>query len=166
MGRITPTLTDLPAAERHAGSLVPMAAPSPDPATWGEAAARQVVDYSLRRRARLAEVNSGRIGIGEVCDANPYLLTAAEFHGAPSDISCPICRKENLTLVSWVFGDRLGQASGSARSAAELEQLARKHTDFSVHVVEVCRSCHWNHLVRSYVSGLKSQPTRTRKMAK
>ncbi|NNG95933.1 DUF5318 family protein [Gordonia araii] len=143
-----------------------MAAPSPDSAPWDETAPRQVVDYALRRRARLAEVNSGRVGVGEVCDANPYLLNAAAFHGAASDITCPICRKEQLTLVSWVFGDRLGQVSGSARSAAEIEQLARKHAEFSVHVVEVCRTCHWNHLVRSYVSGLKSQPARTRKMAK
>ncbi len=143
-----------------------MAAPSPDTPAWDEAAPRQVVDYALRRRARLAEVDSGRIGVGEVCDANPYLLTAASFHGTTSDAACPICRKEALTLVSWVFGDRLGQASGSARSAAEIEQLAHNHAEFSVHVVEVCRTCHWNHLVRSYVSGLKSPPPRTRKMAK
>lgn len=143
-----------------------MAAPGHDSPAWDEAAPRQVVDYALRRRARLAEVNSGRVGVGEVCDANPYLLRAAAFHGAPSDITCPICRKETLTMVSWVFGDRLGQASGSARSAAEIELLAHKHAEFSVHVVEVCRTCHWNHLVRSYVSGLKSSPSRTRKMAK
>ena len=143
-----------------------MAAPSHELPSWDGAAPRQVVDYALRRRARLAEVDSGRVGGGEVCDANPYLRTAAAFHGVPSDVSCPICRKENLTMVSWVFGDRLGQASGSARSAAEIGQLARRYAEFSVHVVEVCRTCHWNHLVRSYVSGLKSQPPRTRKMAK
>ncbi|MFT3901306.1 MAG: DUF5318 family protein [Gordonia sp. (in: high G+C Gram-positive bacteria)] len=143
-----------------------MAAPRPDSPPWEEAAPRQVVDYALRRRSRLAEVNSGRIGVGEVCDANPYLLNAAAFHGSPSDITCPICRKEPLTLVSWVFGDRLGQASGSARSLAEIDQLANKYGELSVHVVEVCRSCHWNHLIRSYVSGQNSQTPRTRKIAK
>lgn len=159
-------VTDLPDAETGTSSLFDMAVPHPDPQAWEESAPRQVVDYALQRRARLAEVNSGRVAVGEVCDANPYLLTAAAFHGTPSDTTCPICRKEPLTLVSWVFGDRLGQVSGSARSAAEIEQLAGSSAEFSVHVVEVCRTCHWNHLVRSYVSGLKSPPSRKRRMAK
>ena len=70
---------------------------------------RQVVDYALRRRSLLAEVYSGRTGVTEVCDANPYLLRAAKFHGKQSSVMCPICRKEQLTLVSWVFGDHLGR---------------------------------------------------------
>jgi hypothetical protein len=88
-----------------------------------------------------------------VCDANPYLLRAAKFHGKPSPVMCPICRKEQLTLVSWVFGDHLGAVSGSARTAEELVLLASRFQEFSVHVVEVCRTCSWNHLVKSYVLG-------------
>ncbi|MCV7163865.1 DUF5318 domain-containing protein [Mycobacterium stomatepiae] len=114
---------------------------------------RQVVDYALRRRSLLAEVYSGRTGVTEVCDANPYLLRAAKFHGKTSQVMCPICRKEQLTLVSWVFGDHLGAVSGSARTAEELVLLAMKLSEFSVHVVEVCRTCSWNHLVKSYVFG-------------
>lgn len=114
---------------------------------------RQVVDYALRRRSLLAEVYSGRTGVSEVCDANPYLLRAAKFHGKPSLVMCPICRKEQLTLVSWVFGDHLGAVSGSARTAEELVLLASRFQEFSVHVVEVCRTCSWNHLVKSYVLG-------------
>lgn len=123
---------------------------------------RQVVDYALQRRSLLAEVFSGRTGVTEVCDANPYLLRAAKFHGQPADATCPICRKEQLTLVSWVFGDRLGAASGSARTAEELDRLAATQEEFSVHVVEVCRSCNWNHLVQSYVLGSVPAPKRTR----
>ena len=119
---------------------------------------RQVVDYALRRRSLLAEVYSGRTGVSEVCDANPYLLRAAKFHGKPSSVMCPICRKEQLTLVSWVFGDHLGPVSGSARSAEELVLLATKFDEFSVHVVEVCRTCEWNHLVKSYVLGAVRPP--------
>jgi hypothetical protein len=116
---------------------------------------RQVVDYALRRRSLLAEVYSGRTGVSEVCDANPYLLRAAKFHGKPSSVMCPICRKEQLTLVS-----------GSARTAEELVLLASRYDEFSVHVVEVCRTCSWNHLVKSYVLGAVrppkgSRPTRT-----
>jgi hypothetical protein len=114
---------------------------------------RQVVDYALRRRSLLAEVYSGRTGVSEVCDANPYLLRAAKFHGKQSSAMCPICRKEQLTLVSWVFGDHLGPVSGSARTAEELVLLATRYDEFAVHVVEVCRTCSWNHLVKSYVLG-------------
>lgn len=114
---------------------------------------RQVVDYALRRRSLLAEVYSGRTGVSKVCDANPYLLRAAKFHGKQSSVMCPICRKEQLTLVSWVFGDHLGAVSGSARTAEELVLLATRFSEFAVHVVEVCRTCSWNHLVKSYVLG-------------
>lgn len=123
---------------------------------------RQVVDYALRRRSLLAEVYSGRTGVSEVCDASPYLLRAAKFHGKLSAVICPICRKEQLTLVSWVFGDHLGAASGSARTAEELVLLASRYEEFSVYVVEVCRTCSWNHLVKSYVLGAARPPKGTR----
>jgi hypothetical protein len=123
---------------------------------------RQVVDYALRRRVLLAEVYSGRTGVSEVCDANPYLLRAAKFHGKPSQVMCPICRKEQLTLVSWVFGEHLGAVSGSARTAEELVLLATRFAEFAVHVVEVCRTCSWNHLVKSYVLGAARPPKGTR----
>jgi hypothetical protein len=123
---------------------------------------RQVVDYALRRRSLLAQVYSGRTGVSEVCDANPYLLRAAKFHGKLSQVMCPICRKEQLTLVSWVFGDHLGAVSGSARNAEELVLLASRFEEFSVHVVEVCRTCSWNHLVKSYVLGA-TRPARPKR---
>src|SRR6476660_10424936 len=91
---------------------------------WCVRIQRQVVDYALQRRSLLAEVYAGRVGVAEVCDANPYLLRAAKFHGRGSDVTCPICRKEQLTLVSWVYGEKLGQVSGSARTADELARLA------------------------------------------
>ena len=94
----------------------------------------------------------------EVCDAGPYLLRAARFHGEPTDQACPVCRKERLALVSWVFGDALRHAAGTARRPDELERLAALHADFSVHVVEVCRTCRWNHLVLSYVLGTGGDP--------
>ncbi len=121
---------------------------------------RQVVDYALRRRSLLADVYAGRVDVAEVCDANPYLLRAAKFHGRGSEVTCPICRKEQLTLVSWVYGDGLGPVAGSARSPEELTRLAETCEEFTVHVVEVCRTCSWNHLVQSYVLG--KTPTRRR----
>lgn len=127
---------------------------------------RQIVDYALQRRSRLSDVHSGRTAVAEVCDASPYLLRAAKFHGRQSPTLCPICRKEQVTLVSWVFGDRLGQVSGSARTADEISRLAASAEEFTVHVVEVCRTCSWNHLVQSYVAGLPPRSTRSRRVAK
>src|SRR6476660_5816524 len=85
---------------------------------------RQVVDFSLRRRALLREVYSGRVGTYEVCDASPYLKSAAKFHGEPTEERCPICRKENLTQVHYIYGDELRQSSGQARRLAELPVMA------------------------------------------
>ncbi len=113
------------------------------------------MDYALQRRALLAEVYAGRVGTMEVCDASPYLLRAAKFHGRPSDVTCPVCRKEPLTLVSWVYGDELKHAAGSARTADELARMATLFEEFTVYVVEVCRTCSWNHLVQSYVLGTR-----------
>lgn len=127
---------------------------------------RQIVDYALARRARLADVRAGKTRVSDVCDANAYLLRAAKFHGAPSDETCPICRKEQVTMVSWVFGTQLGQVSGSARTQAEIDDLDGRAAEFSVHVVEVCRTCHWNHLVRSYVAGLPPRMGRGARVAK
>jgi hypothetical protein len=119
---------------------------------------RQVVDYALQRRSLLADVAAGRVGVAEVCDASPYLLRAARFHGEPTGDSCPVCRKEQLTQVSWIFGDELRHAAGSARHPDEIAELANSHEDFSVYVVEVCRTCSWNHLVLSYVTGTGDAP--------
>ena len=128
---------------------------------------RHVVDYALRRRSLLTRVHAGRVGVDEVCDANPYLLQAARFHGEPSDVVCPVCRKELLTKVSWVFGDELKNAANSARTSEELARMATLFEEFNVYVVEVCRTCGWNHLVLSYVlgTGLKSRRSRRRTAA-
>lgn len=114
---------------------------------------RQVVDYSLQRRALLRDVYAGRVGTYEVCDASPYLLSAARFHGEATDERCPICRRENLTRVNYIYGDELKQSAGQARSSAELPSLAMTLREFQVYVVEVCRGCNWNHLVEQFLLG-------------
>jgi hypothetical protein len=119
---------------------------------------RQIVDYALQRRSLLADVYAGRVGVASVCDASPYLLRAARFHGEPSEVTCPVCRKERLTEVAWVFGEGLKHVSGSARTPDELDRMAATQPEFSVYVVEVCRTCHWNHLVQSYVLGTLGAP--------
>ena len=114
---------------------------------------RQIVDYSLQKRAVLRDVYSGRVGTYEVCDASPYLKSAARFHGEPTDQRCPICRRENLTHVHYIYGDELKQSAGQARTLAELPVLAMTLREFQVYVVEVCQGCSWNHLVEQFLLG-------------
>ena len=118
---------------------------------------RGLVDYALQKRALLAELRSGRTGLTEVCDASPYLIRAAKFHGVPTQVSCPLCRKEPLTHVYWVYGDEIKHLSGSARLPAELERMAGEFGEFNVYQVEVCRTCSWNHLVASFVLGNRGE---------
>ena len=114
---------------------------------------RRIVDYSLQRRALLRELYAGRVGHYEVCDASPYLKNAARFHGEPTEVRCPVCRRENVTLVHYIYGDELKQSAGQARKLAELPVLAMTLREFQVYVVEVCRGCDWNHLVEQYLLG-------------
>jgi hypothetical protein len=112
---------------------------------------RQVVDYSLQKRALLRDVHNGKVGTYEVCDASPYLKNAALFHGEPTDERCPVCRRDNLTLVHYIYGDELKNSAGQARKVAELPELAMTLREFQVFVV--CRSCAWNHLIEQYLLG-------------
>lgn len=114
---------------------------------------RGLVDYALRKRALLAELSAGSVSVDEVCDASLYLLQAAKYHGVATEVTCPVCRKEPLTHVFWVFGSRLGAIANSARSPQELDRLARRFREFTVHQVEVCRSCSWNFLIASFIMG-------------
>ncbi|GID98279.1 DUF5318 domain-containing protein [Amorphoplanes digitatis] len=114
---------------------------------------RQVVDYSLQKRALLRDVHNGKVGTLEVCDASPYLKNAARFHGEPTDERCPVCRRDNLTLVHYIYGDELKHSAGQAHRLADLPVLAMTLREFQVFVVEVCQSCAWNHLIEQYVLG-------------
>jgi hypothetical protein len=113
----------------------------------------------LARRALLADLFSGRRSSLEVCDAHPYLLRAARYHGETTSVPCPVCHRGSrsgqhpLTHVTYVFGDMLGVASGRPRASKDLERIARLHPGVQVYVVEVCADCSWNHLVTSYVLG-------------
>ena len=124
---------------------------------------RGLVDYALQRRALLAEVMSGRAGLADVCDASPYLVRAAKFHGVPTDVPCPVCRKEPLTHVYWVYGDEIKHMAGSARLPEELETMAGSFGEFNVYQTEVCRTCSWNHLVASFVMGKKGEAAAPRR---
>lgn len=123
---------------------------------------RSVVDYGLARRATLADLFAGRASSEDVCDAQPYLLRAARFHGEATDEPCPVCRREKLTHVTYTYGDCFpAGANGRARATRELALLDAELPEFQVYVVEVCRGCRWNHLATSYVLGSREPVART-----
>ena len=116
--------------------------------------ARGVIDYALARRASLAALASGRVRRSEVCDAQPYLLRAARYHGERTATPCPVCKAESMTTVTYTYGECFrAEVNGRARATRELEALAAELPEFTVFVVEVCPSCRWNHLMTSYILG-------------
>jgi hypothetical protein len=121
---------------------------------------RSFIDYALARRATLAALFGGRATVTDVCDAHPYLLRAAKHHGEATDEQCPVCRKELLTRVTYIYGDALGQYSGRIKATRELAELEHEVSEFTVYVVEVCQKCGWNHLRESYVLGHGEPATR------
>ncbi len=137
-----PSRPPAPAAEEFA----PEAVEDPE-------APRDVLSFALARRAALVTMRRGGAFNGDYCDADPGLLRAAKHHGEPADHPCPVCQRPDLVEVTWVFGAQLGALSGSARSQAQLTDMAHEHGSFRVHVVEVCSHCSWNHLVVSYSLG-------------
>lgn len=127
-----------------------------------------LVDYALQRRALLGRLSAGDVSMDEVCDAGSYLLRAAKFHGVPTQTDCPVCRKEALTHVFWVFGEALGAMANSARSPEEIDAFAGRFAHFTVHQVEVCRTCSWNFLIASFALGKAdvAPPQRKRRAAR
>lgn len=130
------------------------------------ASRRSVVDYGLARRATLASLRTGHTTLADVCDANPYLLRAARFHGEETAKPCPICDKSHLTHVIYVYGDELGQYAGRVKKGKELDDMAAEYGEFRVYVVEVCQGCAWNHLATSYVLGTGEPPARRGRQAR
>jgi hypothetical protein len=123
---------------------------------------RDVVDHALQRRAVLADLYAGRVSAMDVCDASPYLKSAARRLGVATGRTCPVCRKHPLDEVLWVYGDAIGDADGTSRTLAEVKRLAAERPDFAVYEVEVCQACDWNHLVRTWRTGTPGTPVARR----
>lgn len=109
------------------------------------------IDYRLARHALLSEFRKGRIARHEVCDAHPELARAAREVGEPTSLTCPICEDAKVVLVSYVFGPRLPAFGRCVTSRKELQAIAGRQGSFSCYVVEVCPSCNWNHLARTFL---------------
>lgn len=111
---------------------------------------RAYIDYTLDKRATLMGLFRGVV---DACDADPYLMRAAKYHGEKVDRKCPVCKKLDLVELRYTFGDQLGQYSGRIKNGDELLEMESEFGEFSVYVVEVCRDCSWNHLCATYLLG-------------
>lgn len=137
-----------PATKRSRGGPLPPAEPVAHPER-----PRSVIDHGLERRNALQRLRAGTAVLSsELCDADPYLLRAAKFHGEAAG-ACPACRDAGLVTLTYVYGDELGPYSGRIRATDDLPPMAHEYGAFSVYVVEVCQRCHWNFLLRTYVLG-------------
>lgn len=83
----------------------------------------------------------------DACDADFILRAAAEHHGTDAGRDCPVCGAA-LREVKWVYSEKLGRRTGTARSTEEIERMVGEVGPVTVHFVEVCRSCKWNHLLK------------------
>lgn len=111
-----------------------------------------VIDYRLARRAVLDEYRRGRLTTVDVCDAQPELRRAAETCARSLREPCPICEAEQLVEVTYVFGPglpRSGRCVDSEGELAKVTRRARGTRPYVCYVVEVCRACSWNYLVRA-----------------
>ncbi len=116
---------------------------------WSEAS---TIDHRLMRARILRELEEGRRGLDEVCDAHPDLGRAGENFGSLVEAECPICGKSALVAVQYAFGKGLppsGQVVGGVLTKGKLRCVA----DLTVCDVEVCLQCHWNHLIRQSAFG-------------
>ncbi len=119
----------------------------------GPAGAGASIDYRLARLSVVSEYRKGRLARHEVCDAHPELRRAAAQASEATEMECPICEEDNVVLVTYAFGSRLPPSGRCITAKGELAKLAKDRAQLSCYVVEVCPSCSWNHLARTFLLG-------------
>lgn len=107
------------------------------------------VSHEWERRTTLRAYRDGRVSREELCDADFLLKAAGRHHGTDASRPCPICEASDpgLREVLWVYGENLGRRSGSARSTEEIDDFVAEVGSITVHKVEVCGACGWNHIL-------------------
>ncbi len=116
------------------------------------------VDYRLAREATVRAWREGRLTREQICDAQRELQRNAEFCGTTTTRPCPVCEQQYLVEVTYVFGPRLPSHGRCVSSAKEMARLAARKTPSQGYFVEICTSCHWNHLIRACQIGGKQHP--------
>ena len=111
-----------------------------------------VIDYTLAKRALIRDARRGLLSTADLCDAHPELMRAAKHVGEATTMDCPVCGKDKLVLLAYVFGSSLRRNSGRVWPIQTGLRLTAAHPGSSCYVVEVCRSCAWNHLREAFTA--------------
>ncbi|MGZ4131704.1 MAG: DUF5318 family protein [Actinomycetota bacterium] len=111
-----------------------------------------VIDYTLAKRALLRNAQVGLQSYNDLCDAHPELMRAARHVGELTRSDCPVCAKEKLVLLAYVYGDGLKADNGRVWSLETGMRMAAAYPGACCYVVEVCRNCHWNHLREAFTA--------------
>ncbi len=115
-----------------------------------------VVDYTLAKRALLRGVRMGMLARTDICDAHPELMRAAKHVGEVSRRDCPVCGKEKLRLLAYVYGEGLGLDNGRVWAIDTGLSIAAANAGSTCYVVEVCTRCEWNHIAEAFTARIKS----------
>ena len=110
---------------------------------------RKEVSHRWERRMLLRAWRQGEVDRDSICDADFLLVEASKYHGYPAERACPVCEGETLREVNWIYGDRLGKRSNTARREEEIVRIVDEVGPVTVHLVEVCTRCRWNHLLET-----------------
>ena len=111
-----------------------------------------VIDFTLAKRALLRDTQMGLNSVSDICDAHPELMRAAQHVGEPTRHDCPVCGKDKLVLLAYVYGDSLKGENGRVWSIDTGLRMAAAYPGACCYVVEVCRSCSWNHLREAFTA--------------
>jgi hypothetical protein len=130
----------------------PKASPGKLPAAKRRRALLAAVDYTLAKRALLRDFRQGILSRFDLCDAHPELLRAARYVGEPSSRPCPICDRDELRLLAYVYADDLKANNGRVWELDKALTIAADHRGARCYVVEVCTGCSWNHLREAFVA--------------
>jgi hypothetical protein len=111
-----------------------------------------VIDYRLAKRALIRDAKLGALAMTDICDAHPELMRAARNVGEQTSLDCPVCGRVKLVFLAYVYGDGLKADNGRVWSIQQGLDIAARIPGACCYVVEVCRSCQWNHLHESFTA--------------
>lgn len=122
------------------------------------------IDFRMLRRAFLERVRVGDVSLREACDAERDLVRAGVRHGTVRRSPCPLCARQTLRNVTYLFGPRLPKSGRCITSSDELRSYACRPEHYTSYTVEVCTSCEWHHLLTASPCGGVRPRKRTRRV--
>jgi hypothetical protein len=117
----------------------------------GHRAQLGVVDYTLAKRSILRDARRGLLALTDICDAHPELLRAARHVGEQASRQCPVCDRDDLRLLAYVYADELKRDNGRVWAIDKALAITASCRNGTCYIVEVCTRCSWNHLAEALV---------------